>query len=362
MKNDKVYFDIKDDIKRYPEAWCYLIWSARGGSSGAGKTYSTLKYMIEEKKKFVFIKRTNKDVNFLCAGTKKNVSYKHIDNSPFHPLNRDLKTNIKAFKIDEGYGAFYYCTDQDEAEGEPIGYILSLAIAKDIKGFDLSECDFMIFDEFIPQRFERLFNKAEGDAILSIYKTIARDRELRGKDPLVLIGLANASDISNPLFNILEVINDVSTMSDEVSEVKYLKERGIVLHSLFWKVDRTKLSGLEKAMLGTKWFDNNVIGGFTYNDFSNVRKNDIKHMQCALRLRWNNHEYFLYHNNGTYYFAKSKSNNFPITYDLTFDNDQRRFYLDKVIDLQYHTAYNKVKYEDYAVYDLIMNYKKFYKV
>lgn len=356
------YFDIKDDLNRYPDAWCYLVWSARGGSFGAGKTYSTLKYMLDTKSKFVFLKRTNKDVNFLCAGTKKNVSYKSVDNSPFKPLNRDLKTNIRAFKIDEGYGAFYQCSNDDEPVGDPIGYLLSLSIAKDIKGFDLSECDYIIFDEFIPQRFERLTNKAEGEAILSIYMTIQRDRKQRGRKDLKLIALANASDISNPLFNILEVVNDVAVMKSQVSEIKYVKERGIVLHSLFWVVDEKKLTGLEKAMQGTKWFESNVKGGFVYNDFSNVKRHNLKYMQCIFRLNWNNHFYYCYQNNDNYYFSTSKSNKFQRSYDLTFDNDQRRFYLDYVIDLEYHTRYNKVKYENYAIYDLIINYKKFYKV
>ena len=358
----KVYFDIKDDIERYPEAWCFLVWSARGGSSGAGKTYSTLKYMIEMQKKFIFLKRTNKDVDFLCSGTKRKASYKHVDTSPFKALNRDLKLNIKPFKISEGYGAFYHCNDKDEPVGEPIGYILSLVLAKDIKGFDLSECDCLIFDEFIPQRYEKGISKREGDAILSIYMTVQRDRKIRGRGELIFIALANASDISNPLFYILEVINDVSVMSATESELKYIRDRGIVLHSLFWNVKQENLTGLEKAMIGTKWFDNNVKGGFTYNDFSNIQKNNLRHMSCVLRLIYNSHDYYLYSNNGIYYFSKSKSNRYMFKYDLTFDNDQRAFYIDYVIDLQYKTTYNKVKYEDYAIYDLILNYKKFYVV
>ena len=33
------YYDIRNDLKRFPDAWCYLIWSSRG----PGKTYSTLR-------------------------------------------------------------------------------------------------------------------------------------------------------------------------------------------------------------------------------------------------------------------------------------------------------------------------------
>ena len=81
---EKKYYDIRDDFNAYPDAWLYLCWSKRG----PGKTYSTLRYMIEEGKIFLFIKRTIDDVEMLCTdGSKKGVIF---DVSPFKPLNRDF--------------------------------------------------------------------------------------------------------------------------------------------------------------------------------------------------------------------------------------------------------------------------------
>ena len=51
------------------------------------------------------------------------------------------------------------------------------------KGFDLSECDYLIFDEFIPKRHERL-NRNEGDQLMDIYMTVSRDRVQRGRGEL----------------------------------------------------------------------------------------------------------------------------------------------------------------------------------
>ena len=48
--NKVKYYDIKHDLAAYPDAWCYLIWSKRG----PGKTYSTLRYCIENKILFMF--------------------------------------------------------------------------------------------------------------------------------------------------------------------------------------------------------------------------------------------------------------------------------------------------------------------
>ena len=227
------------------------------------------------------------------------------------------------------------------------GIVSGLTLSLFLKSLDFLGIKF--FDEFIPQRFERVTNKLEGESLLSIYKTVERDRIERGRGPLKLICCANGSDISNPLFNTLEVINDVATMSAVTSEIKYIKKRGIVLHSLFWEIDEKKLDGLDKAMVGTKWFENNVKGGFTYNDFSNVKKNNLKYMACRFRLNYNGKSAYLYENNSKFYFSTSRSNNYECIYDW-------------VIDLQYYCTYNKIKFESYDLYDLIINYKKFYKV
>ena len=38
FKNEKYYY-FPDDLERYPDAWCYIVWSRRG----PGKTYSALR-------------------------------------------------------------------------------------------------------------------------------------------------------------------------------------------------------------------------------------------------------------------------------------------------------------------------------
>ena len=151
-------------------------------------------------------------------------------------------------------------------------------------------------------------------------------------------------------------------MSTKHSDVKYIKNRGMVLVSLFWNVKEEKLVGLEKAMQGTEWFDNNVSGGFTYNDFSNVTKKDIKHMICECKVIVNKHSYYIYSQNEKIYITKIKSNHFEESYNLKFDNQQKLFYTDWIIDLQYKLKYNNVKVDDYFFYDLIINYNKYYLV
>ena len=219
------YYDIRDDLKLYPDAWAYLIWSKRG----PGKTYSTLRLMLEEKKKFLFMKRTIEDVKTLCAnGGKRGVEF---DISPFKPLNRDFGYNIKPVLIVKGIAGFYECNEGGEPAGAPIGYCGALSAARDIKGFDMSEVDYQIFDEFIPKRGERI-SRTEGEQLLDIYMTLRRDRLERGREDLKLICLANAESVNNPTFQTFDVVDLAVQMDIDNREYTYLEDRGIMLHKI----------------------------------------------------------------------------------------------------------------------------------
>ena len=178
------YYNVNNDMETYPEA----IFIFTFGGRGTGKTYGALKTVIDKNMKFAFIKRTIEDVKLLTAGNKlgkkKEEGDASFDASPFKPLNRDFGYNIRAFSVYPGLGAFYNCDENNNAEGEPLGYITALSAVGKIKGFDLSDVDVMIFDEFCPKSFE-VVSKNEDSMILDMYKTLSRDREHRGRKPLL---------------------------------------------------------------------------------------------------------------------------------------------------------------------------------
>ena len=74
----KHYYNIEDDLKKYPDAWCYIIV----GGNSTGKTYGTLWYEYKNNRRFAFVKRTNDDVDILCATNKR------VDLSPFKAINK----------------------------------------------------------------------------------------------------------------------------------------------------------------------------------------------------------------------------------------------------------------------------------
>lgn len=357
----KYYYDIEDDLKQFPEAWCFLIIGGRN----TGKTYSALWYQVKEKEKFCFIKRTIEDVDILTAGSgrlgtkKKEYS---IDLSPFKAINRDKDLNIKAFSIQKGLGGFWDCRNEEETpEGLPVGYLIALNAISKFKGFDLSDCDSAIFDEFIPQPWDRV-NKKEGEQLLDLYKTISRDREHRNKKPLKLICLANATSISNPVMNILEVTDIVANMQVTGQELLYIEERGIVIHIIKDnKAFREKeyQSPIYKAMGQTAWGQMAFENTFAYNDLTSIGKKNLKGYRPLVTIQHKRDFYYCYIKEGNYYFTKSKNDKAKV-YNLNRENDQKLFYLDYCLDIREACIEGRAVFETYTMYDLIVNYKKFF--
>ena len=349
------YYDIRTDIEAYPDAWCYLIWSKRG----PGKTYSTLRKMIEDKKKFVFLKRTKDDVKMLCAGGKRGVNF---DMSPFVPLNRDFGWDIKPMKIEKGIAGFYHSNEEGEPTGSPVGYCVALSAAADIKGFDLSECDYLIFDEFIPKAYE-IVKRNEGDALLDIYMTISRDRIKRGRGELKLICLANATSINNPTFNILDVTDAAADMDIYDQEFLYQKERKILLHNIHMDdvEESEEKSGIEVAMTGTAWHEMSFSGHFAYDDFSAVKHQRMKGYKPIVSYIYKKKQVFIYQKDGYFYSTYAKNNKCPV-FNLARENEQKRFFNEYIWDLREACIEDKMQFTHYTMYDLIINYKKIFKI
>ena len=355
MKNDFYYYDIENDITS-DDFWCYIIIGGRN----TGKTYSCLKSCYLNERKFVFVKRTLEDVELLCDKKDAELDF---DVSPFKSINRDLGCNVRALKVKKGVGGFYKCNEDNEPEGKPIGYIVSLSGISKVKGFDLSDCDWLIFDEFIPQPWDRI-NRKEGEQLMDLYKTVSRDREHRGKPALKLVCLANATKISNPVCNTLEITDKLVDM--QVTNSSYFKDldRGIFVHQIKDNaafMEEEKKSQIYKAMAGTDWGKMALNNDFAYDDFTAIKKSNLKGFIPMLAVKFKSKTYYIYNKEGTYYMtlAPARVNR---TYNLKIENDQKAFFIDWVLDLQDASIENRLLFEQYTMYDLIMNYKQFFKV
>lgn len=193
-----------------------IIWGGRA----VGKTYGALKDIIENNIRFMFMRRTQTQLEMISKD----------EFSPFKPLNRDHGWDIRMKALSKhNYGVYNVAyVDGVESYGEPVGYCCALSTISNLRGFDASDVDVLIYDEFIPEPHARPI-KAEGEAFLNAYETINRNRELNGKPPLQVFCLANANALDNPLFIELGIVTKADSMVNKKQLYSRNEARGLLL-------------------------------------------------------------------------------------------------------------------------------------
>ena len=357
---DSYYFDVGPfiDAARSLGCWCILIVGARD----RGKTYSMLKLGIERKEQLVFVKRTVDDVKLLIASSKHPELFED-DLSPYADLNEDLNLNVQPHKIYDGIASFY---NEQEDNKFKTGICFALSKVADFKGFGgLRACKYFVFDEFIKQPWEKTISRFEGESALDLYWTVARDREQRGEDPLLFVGLANANDISNQLFNVLEITDEVVDMIAKHEDIRKIGRKLVVL------VDDSKLTVAkdEKKSLiyddlkNTTWGRVTFSNEFARNDVTAVGYRSIKGMKCRCMIIYKNESWYVYQKDKEFYVCDSKSNNPNIKcYDLAIESDLKPCYLKECVAIA--DAYHKKKahFQKFRMYDVLIHFKQFFSL
>ena len=185
------------------------------GGRGTGKTYTSLKVAREEGLKFMLMRRTQTQSDLISKP----------EFSVFKPLNHDLNISVEVERISKYNSAFY---EEQEDEKKILGYTCALSTISNMRGFDASDIQLLIYDEFIPEKHERLL-KNEADALWNAYETMNRNREMKGHAAMQMLCLANANDIANPVFESLNLIRIADRMQKGNSERWTDETRGIQL-------------------------------------------------------------------------------------------------------------------------------------
>ena len=167
-------------IMQQPESIISVV-----GARGVGKTYGLFKYLIENKKRFIYVRRLKSQLE-QCG---------KVEGNPFKKLNIDLGMNILP------YPSGGSITFRDgEKTGEIIAVGVALSVVANLRGIDFSDYDYIVFDEFIASDGERPI-KNEFAAFLNFYETVNRNRELVGDRAVKCFMLGNANTLINPYFS-----------------------------------------------------------------------------------------------------------------------------------------------------------------
>ena len=234
------------------------------GGRGTGKTYGTLKYVIEKNKTIMLMRRTQAQTDLINKP----------EFSPFKTLENDLGMTINVKPVSKYSAAITKFLDDTPFL---IGYTCALSTISNMRGFDASDIEFLIYDEFIPEKHERPL-KNEGSAFLNAYETINRNRELNGEKPLQVIALANAFDIANPLFVELDLVRVCEKMKNKNNNVYVNKARGIAVVFLDGsEISRKKAeTALYKLTENNNYSDLALSNDFVYNPTENIHSMNLK--------------------------------------------------------------------------------------
>lgn len=311
------------------------------GGRGIGKTFGALKYAIDHNIKFILMRRTQKQVKMI----------KRDELNPFKALERKLGTKyaMEFFSIGEDV------TQVRKLGGEePIGLIIPLTTISSIRGFDASDVDALIYDEFIPELHERKITD-EGSAFLNAIETIARNRELEGRKPLKVICLSNSNLLANPLYIELRLVNKVYQMVKKEQEFSHLPDRKLsIIHVLHSPIsDAKKETSLYKLAGDSSFTEMALDNAFTEVDDTQVRTQSLAEYKPLVAVG----ELCIYRHKSKllYYVTEHMSGN-PLTYGSSA-TELKRFNRDFMfLKLSYLARH--IFFQDYILLSLFEAYIK----
>lgn len=298
------------------------------GGRATGKTYGALKMMVEDNYKFMLIRRTQAQADII------NIP----ELSPFKPICRDMHIDITTSKMSK-YNAKF------EKDGEIIGYSGALSTFSNIRGFDGSDLDILLYDEFVSERHERPL-KAEGEAFKNAYETINRNRELEGRPPLKAICMGNTNNVANPLFLEFGLVDRAMTMQAKGEWVWKDNNRGIMMilieDSIISKLKRN--TALYIADADSAYSKMALENSFVYNEFGMIRSKPLIEYRPVVGIG----EIHIYEHksNKRFYVSTHKTGSAP--YFPFGDASLKRFrnhylwlwdeYLDEMIDFEKYSC------------------------
>lgn len=284
------------------------------GGRGTGKTYGALETVLEDRRPFVLMRRTDKQISII---TKPEFS-------PFAPINRAHGWNYGAYKIGRDQYGIAQLLEDGKPDGDAIGYAIALSTFANVRGINADAVEIIIHDEVIPEKHEKAI-KDEGDALLNAYETINRNRELQGRPPLLYLGMTNANRPDSPIFEALGVSRQLERMQARRQVCSIMRDRGIALYNLAdspisGQKARTALYQLTAGTDFEKMAIQNDYGG----DRSQVRPSPLAEYRPVVRIG----SLCIYrHKNRPEYYASTHTTGSPPAYG-TDDMELRRFVRD----------------------------------
>lgn len=307
------YLDMAKIIEN-PFPFCFVV-----GARGTGKTFGALDYVYERQyKHFILMRRTQEQCNTISR--QEFSPFKALEQ--YHHYDR-LITCRSAGKNMGRYGDVVLDENGEEIDYYTQGYAVALSTIANMRGFDMSDIELLIYDEFIKERHEKPL-KDEGKAFLNAYETINRNRELSGRDPVKCVCMANSNDIANPIFTELKLVTTCERMLSKGVDVYTNKERGIAIYLLHnspisQKKKETALYKLADAR--TEFSKMAIANDFNLEEGINVKSRNL--IEYVPLVQVGESVIYKHKSNGMYYVTTHASGKIPYFGDN--DMELKRF-------------------------------------
>lgn len=306
------------------------------GGRGTGKTYGALRYALDSELPFILLRRTQAQADLIGK----------TEFSPLEPVVADMGLQQKTRNISKYNAAIYVkdpAVDPEDEDGRMVGWTAALSTFSNLRGFDASNIELIIYDECIPEVHERPL-RHESDALLNVYETVNRNRELQGRPPVTMLLLSNANRLDSPVLDALGLVPVLEKMLKSGKQEHIDRERGIALFV-------PSQSGISQSKAGTALYraaasgtfaDMSLGNRFAYDDMSDVRPQRLD----GWRLRVQLGDLSIYEQNNKWYISGHRAGTPARTYGWT-DRDRRRFIRD------FPSAYtrlleHRILFEDYS--------------
>ena len=254
---DSGYLDI-EKILSYRQPFNFCV-----GGRATGKTYGSLLTAYNNRIRFILMRRTQTQCDLINKP----------EFNPYKAINADIGTNITVKSISKYNSKII---EEFEESENILGYTCALSTISNMRGFDASDVELLIYDEFIPEKHERPL-KNEGSAFLNAYETINRNRELKGSDPVQVICLANAFNIANPIFLELGLVGRCEKMKNSGQELYIDKDRGILIVMLYnSRISKAKADTALYRLSSGSYSDMALSNDFIYNSSENIKSLALK--------------------------------------------------------------------------------------
>lgn len=319
MRNKKLYLDSGYlDFNSVVDNECPFAFVI--GGRGTGKTFGALKFCKEyydkTGKPFIYMRRTKTQAELVATDIF----------NPFRPLNNEYGWNIEPFPINKGVYGFYETEVDEDGKKKPkgnyIGIIAALTTFSNFRGFDGSNIDIIVYDEFIKNKGEKSI-KDEGFSLLNVFETVNRNREFYGSDAVKLICLSNSNAIGNDVFIDLGLVAHAEFIRKKNKNQYYDYGRGIAIYDLVdSKIsEKKKETALYKMDNGGAFSDMSIGNKYEDYDRTLIKSEPLQEYNplakigelCVYSHKSEQRYYITFHESGT-----------PDKYNLT-DLDKTKF-------------------------------------